>query len=442
MERTTYPLTFGQKVVGYAGKLFPKGAVNNIGGLLLLEDELDFELLQKAIKLCVARNDALRLRMVNSDDDLDLVTQYFVLGTVRQYVTDEPAADIPLVDFSGKTQQEMDEQILGWNRVPIDVFHEPLYQFTMVKACDGRQGVFSKIDHLATDAWMSVMIGVEIIEVYYALKRGEELPKPAYPFLDTIAEELAYLDSQKFRDDESFWLSLYEKDLPFTFINTPNEYPVSLTGSSNRKTALMDSGLSVAVKEFCKNHSISPANFFETVLGIYLYRLRNSQDVLLGSTTILRSTLREKRTCGCLVNNLNVRLFLDENKPFAEVCSDSNLQQLSMVRHMRYPQLVFMMNVYSKHGTRSLWDCGIAYHVAHVQTRETVPCQLTWYSSGSFAMPLYINVTDLDNADRYLLYYEYQTEPFSVERIDEINSGLQSIIQRGIERPDVLLKHL
>ncbi len=441
MERITYPLTSGQKVIGQSGQIFPGSAVNNIGGLLLLEDDLDFDLLQKTIQLCVSRNDALRLRLVKSDDEADL-TRQFIFNKVRQYDTGKVPSDIPCVDFSQKTQQEMDDQIKLWNSEPIDVFESPFYEFIMVKSCDGRQGVFCKIDHMATDAWMSMMLCVEMIEVYYALKRGEELPPPAYSFIDYIAQEQAYLNSPAFAQDEAFWLSMYDSKPPATFINDKNEFILGQTGNSVRKTVSLDADLTSAVKAFCKAHSLSPATFFETLLAIYLYRLRDSTDVLFGSLSLLRSTLREKRTCGPLVNNLNIWFKLDQNKPFFEVCADINQQRLRMVRHMRYPQLNFLMNIYAKYNLFALWDCGMAYHVSRIRTREKVKSQVMWYSSGSFALPLYINVTDWDDIGRYIIHYEYHPDLFSVQQIDQIHAGLVSILQKGIEEPDRLLKNL
>ena len=143
-----------------------------------------------------------------------------------------------------------------------------------------------------------------------------------------------------------------------------------------------------------------------------------------------------------MVNNLNIWFKIDDTKPFDEVCADINLQRLRMVRHMRYPQLSFLMKIYAKYNLFALWDCGMAYHVARMQTREKVNSEVLWYSSGSFALPLYINVTDWGDTGRFLIHYEYHPELFSAERIEQIHSGLTSILQKGIERPDRILKNL
>lgn len=64
MIKRFYPLTMGQKLTAHATQLYPDVPLNNIGGLLLIDDKLDYDLMKKTLRLVVARNDALRLRMV------------------------------------------------------------------------------------------------------------------------------------------------------------------------------------------------------------------------------------------------------------------------------------------------------------------------------------------------------------------------------------------
>lgn len=188
MDKILYPLTNAQRLIGFAGQRIPGTAVNNIGGTLLIEDELDFDLLKAALHKCIERNESLRIRIVNTDEDANAIEQYFLLNTVRQYVHDGVDGEFELVDFTGKTMEEMEQRILEWNRVPIFRYNSQLYEFKMIKAPDGRCGIFSKLDHMITDAWTSALLCKDIIEVYYALKRGEELPRRVRSRRSLLAE--------------------------------------------------------------------------------------------------------------------------------------------------------------------------------------------------------------------------------------------------------------
>jgi hypothetical protein len=89
-----------------------------------------------------------------------------------------------------------------------------------------------------------------------------------------------------------------------------------------------------------------------------------------------------------------------------------------------------------------MWDTLIGYQTARIRTRETVRFQTQWYTSGSFAIPLYISVTDMDDTGEYILYYEYQIDCYTPEQIDVIHKGIADIIDKGISAPGTPLKSL
>ncbi len=434
-----YGLTNSQKVIGFASAIYPNSAVNNIGGSLLIEDDLDFDLLEKTLHLCIDRNDSLRLRFINSAQKADPVLQYFLLNPIKQYVSDEPHGNIGYEDFSGKTADEMDCRLLKWNRKPIDIFTSPLYEFTMIKAPDGRCGIFSKIDHMAADAWMSAMLCKEIIEVYYAQKKGKELPLPALPYTDYILSEAEYLASKRFQADKAFWRDLYKEGFKPVNLALGKK---SETGATSQKIFRLDKTASQSINAFCAKNMVSAASLFNTALGIYLFRVSGISDVLFGNTCMLRSTLKEMRTCGPIVNNMNMRLRLDENKTFAEVTINSAESQLKMLTHMRYPCLDVMKDIYKTHKTRHIWDTLIGYQTGRIKTNENVRFKTKWYTSGSFAIPLYISITDLDDTGEYTLYYEYQIDCHTLEQVEAIHKGILAIINTGIACEDTPLKTL
>ena len=74
-----YDLTLSQDVMYFALKYSPKKSVVNIGAALWIEEEIDIDLLEKALYKSIWRMDALRLRLKKVD------------GVIKQYVsTEEP----------------------------------------------------------------------------------------------------------------------------------------------------------------------------------------------------------------------------------------------------------------------------------------------------------------------------------------------------------------
>ena len=100
--------------------------------------------------------------------------------------------------------------------IPINIYKGPLFEFRMVKAPDGRYGVFSKIDHLVTDEWSCILLCKEVLEVYYALLHKKELPPPLNSFMDYLPVERAYLKSPQYKADKEFWMSKYKRKPKYT----------------------------------------------------------------------------------------------------------------------------------------------------------------------------------------------------------------------------------
>ena len=92
----TFPLTAAEKLHLLAVQEFNPQVVN-IGVCLTMKANLDFGLLKKCIQLEYQRCDSLRIRFTPPDDS----------GEIRQYIAPFDSRDIRFVDFTGKSQEEI-----------------------------------------------------------------------------------------------------------------------------------------------------------------------------------------------------------------------------------------------------------------------------------------------------------------------------------------------
>ena len=439
MKEKLYSLSVGQRTIAYAWLYSRDAAVNNIGGVLLMEDELDFELLAKSIRIIVEKSDALRLRIVKKMPIL-FPEQVLLTEALKQYFSDDSDVPIDFVDFSGKTMEEMDDTILRWNAKPVDIFAGWLCRFTMVKAPDGRQGVYSKIDHLATDAWMSMLLCREIMGVYYALKRGEEPQIRIHPFFDFLMEEQKYLKSPQYAADLEYWLSKFKEKPQQTYITGGRITKPDCR--TRRFTFDMGQEFSDRINEFCKVNKISPSILFHCVMAISLGKRTNQTDVSFFSAVMLRSTLKEKRTCGPLINSFVARMNVGENKSFLEFCQDQTMDYMSTMRHLRYPMLLMMQEMYKMHHMQGLSDVLLSFQSARIDMQEPVKFETKWYPTGAYATQFTMNVMDMDNTGRYILESEYQTAYLNEEFMRQFHQEFAWVMERGVNDPQIVIELL
>ena len=80
----------------------------------------------------------------------------------------------------------------------------------------------------------------DFVDTYSRLLRGEALAEAALSYLDFIAEDRAYLDSQRYLHDRQFWLERYAS-LPPALIHPSNSDKAADQGQA--ESVLWQSGL-------------------------------------------------------------------------------------------------------------------------------------------------------------------------------------------------------
>ncbi len=437
MKKKLFHLSIGQKLVAYAGRKYPGAPVNNIGGLLLFEDSLDKDLLAKAIEICIRRNDAMRLHMYQSRS-IYLKMEILLNNIIQQYVDDIQRVEVGYHDFSGCTNQEMEDAILNWNSKPIDIFDFPLHEFKIIRTPDGRTGVFSKIHHIITDAWNNALLSGEIIGIYYSLLRSEELPKPLNSFLPYLESERDYLKSLQYKADREYWMNMYSTKPACTLFGERDKK--SMTGATLRFNNSINTVTTKAINDFCVQNKISSVSLFTLLISMCLSFHTGIKETNIANPIMFRSTLKEKRTCGPMMNFQMIRFLFEDSRTFIDSCIEMDNQRLKSMRHLRYPNLHLLKAVYKKYFISQFMDAFISMIPAKIEVKEEVKFQSIWLHSGSFASPLSLYIFDIDNTGKYNLQYEYQRDIHQTEFIKGIHKNLMSFLEYGIKNPSAPMK--
>jgi NRPS condensation-like uncharacterized protein len=141
-NKVFYPLTHPQKGIWYTEKFYPGTGIANIVGFIRLAQELNFDILNKAVNYHIANNDALRIRICETPT-----------GPV-QYVSNHFDREIKTVDFSDA--EDCMASFLRWldkkRRIPFQVNDSDLFEFVIFKLGEGDGGLFIKAHHTIADA--------------------------------------------------------------------------------------------------------------------------------------------------------------------------------------------------------------------------------------------------------------------------------------------------
>ena len=141
-----------------------------------VDKDLDFELMTKALNIEFERNDSLRLRFVKADK------------TIKQYFLPSfKMSKVPCKYFRSVEEQqaffEKDAQ------TPVRFDKGVNFRIYFYKTANAGNGIYFNVSHLNMDALGSMVFYMDLIGVYKALAKGEELPAPLYSYEEYIQKE-------------------------------------------------------------------------------------------------------------------------------------------------------------------------------------------------------------------------------------------------------------
>ena len=111
--------------------------------------------------------------------------------------------------------------------------------------------------------------------------------------MDFCKSEQEYLLSSRFEKDKEYWSTVYET-VPDTVSIPTLKNLDSNSISANRITHTINGSLFTQIQSYCKSQKISIYNFLIAIYSIYISRVCNSNDFVIGTPILNRSNYIEK----------------------------------------------------------------------------------------------------------------------------------------------------
>lgn len=404
-------------------QFYKKTPISNIGGTLLLDEDIDFKILKKAIRKFVEKNDAMRTRIK------------VVEGKPLQYIVPYEYFPIKLHDFTECTKEEEAQWLKEKTETPISLCKEPLFRFYLMKSHDGRCGYLVVIHHIICDGWTNALKFGQTMEYYAKLASGGKIDSTTNPsYIDYIKKEKKYFKSERFQHDKEFWMARYEEK--------PVQNSIKLRDKENhnhdakRSKFEIDGDLASKIHGYCKTHAISPAVLMESILGVYASRFHDVSEMTIGIPVLNRSGAREKSTVGMFVNTLPVKLKVDDKSNFLDMCKSVASQHMELFRHRRYPMNQLLSDLRKKHHiTHNFYDICVSYSNGKIKKpNHDYKFSTNWIFHGTQADSLYLHIDDRDDNGTFILQYDYLVSMFSSEEIRLLQKRIMFLLEQCVTK--------
>ncbi|MEV4372390.1 amino acid adenylation domain-containing protein [Nonomuraea sp. NPDC049637] len=320
MTVQTRPLTGAQAGIWLAQRLDPENPVYNAADRIDLRGPLDPALFARALERCLAEAEPLRLRFT---------------AEPAQYLPDYDSLRgcLTVLDLRGEPDPEAAAD--AWMRAdlaaPVDVVTGPLSRHALLRLAGDHHVWYLRAHHILIDAYALSMLVGRTADIYTALADG--MAPGAGPFgsmAAVLAEEEAYLASERRAGDRAYWLErLAGAPEPAGLAGTP---ALPAREVVRRRAALPPLP---RWDDLARAARATWADVAAAGLACYVGRLTGSTDVLVGLPLMNRAGAAVRVPC-LTVNVLPVRLDVRPGRTVGDLVGQAARRITEARRHGRY----------------------------------------------------------------------------------------------------------
>ena len=259
MTEKMYELTSPQKNIWLTEQYYNGTAINNICGVLVVKEILNFELFNLAINKFIENNDSFRLRFKLID------------GIPYQYLSQNEFINFEFINI--ENTQEADLYAENIVKIPFDFYNSRLFDFKILKFSNGFGGFIVNVHHIISDAATLSFVGTEIMDVYSKLIENKEIEQKTFSYIDYINSEKEYKSSNRFLKDKEYWnnsLNPLPEVAIIPYSKDTIDSPIAGRAEFSFNKNLLDK-----ITIFCREKNISLYNFLVSIYGIYIGRINN-----------------------------------------------------------------------------------------------------------------------------------------------------------------------
>ncbi len=340
-DGNSFPASKLQEMIWFNQQRNPDGTGYYIPVILEYNEEVDVELLNKAINFLINKYAVLRTNFQFENNSLSQIIRTTVENKIK------------IVDLSETSVTDL--EALHTNTIKIEsakIFNlaeDLLIRTVLVKKANKKYSLLIVIHHILVDGTSVVLLMKELKETYQHLLKGKVVNNvvPGYDFVDFSLYEETRLSADELNEKKGFWLEELSGELPaielpydFTSHKTLNREGSSYYFNIDSKLLNRLNVLAQATK----------TNLFSILLSTYyllLQRLSGSHDLIIGTPVSLRKRKELENIAGLLINTAMMRTKLNKEETFKEFISRVYEHSRNVFSHADYPfsQLIRDLNI-------------------------------------------------------------------------------------------------
>ncbi len=419
-----FELTNPQKSIWYTEQYYNGTTVNNICTSGTVYGKINEDLLKQAIKNVVKQNDSFRIHViVENNIAKQYISDYKDFNIDIEYINDE--AEI--------TKIEKEEA-----KYKFEVIDSDLFKFKLAISENNFACIILTVNHLIADSWALGLVIQEILRNYNALKNNEVVTQETFSYVDYINSEKEYKASKKFENDKAYWNEIFETIPEQATIPSLNNNLKNLSYNAKRLSFEINKELLSRINVFCRENNISVFNFFMAIFSVYIGRVSNIDDFVIGTPILNRSNFKEKHTTGMFVNTVPVRVSNLNDGTFKNLASNFATKMMGILRHQKYSYNSVLEDLRAKNeNVPNLYNIIISYQVTKAFDEKFGNYKTNWIFNNYCANDFNIHIYDINDTGDLFVNYDYLIDKYSDEDVRDIHNRIIHMINQVLDNNDI-----
>ena len=198
------------------------------------------------------------------------------------------------------------------------------------------------------------------------------------------------------------------------------------------------------IRELCSKEKISVFNFFMAVYALYIGRVSNLDEFVIGTPILNRTNFKEKNTSGMFISTVPLKIKIDNNSTFIEFVSNIAKDSLSMLRHQKYPYQYLLENLRNKYNSvPHLYDNLISYQITKtIDKTIDLPYSVHWVEANQISCGINIHIHDNDDSGNLTMCYDYLIDKYSSSDIISTHNRILNVVEQLLNNINIFMKDI
>nr|WP_226887786.1 non-ribosomal peptide synthetase [Paenibacillus polymyxa] len=311
---------------------------------------------------------------------------------------------------------------------PFNLRQKPLFRVQVIHQPANRHLLFIDMHHIITDGLSQEII----VEEFARLYGGMSLPELTIQYKDYAVWQREFLNSVEFRQQEQFWLELFQGEI--TELELPTDYarPDVRRGEGQAVHFELDQEWTWKLKRFALQQNVTVFMVLLAAYNLLLAKASGQEDIIVGIPVSGRTHASLSPLVGMFVNTLALRNTPEKDMTVHEFLMQVKERSFQAFEHQDYPfeQLIEKLNLAGKTSRNPLFDTMFALlnessrTIVELPGLKLTPCDEAEYTGAQFDLTFTAAMTD----EHIECILQYDVDLFTGETVERLGREYLQIL--------------